>query len=217
MLCYWMYFLNSPSHENSEMVLWSCAVIVVQSLSCVPHGLQHARLPCPSPTPRACSNSCPSSWWCHPITLCHPLLPCLHSFPASGSFSMSPYFTSDGQSTGASAQPQSFQRVFRDDFGVDWLDLLAVQGTLKSLLQPHSSKASVLWHSAFFMVQLSHLYVTTGKTTHLTIQTFVSKVTSLLFNMLPSLVIAFLPRSRYIFFLFHGCSHCPQRLRSLRK
>ena len=76
MLCYWMYFLNSPSHENSEMVLWSCAVvIVVQSLICVPHGLQHARLPCPSPTPRACSNSCPSSWWCHPIILCHPLLP----------------------------------------------------------------------------------------------------------------------------------------------
>ena len=90
-------------------------------------------------------------------------------------------------------------KEYSGDFGVDWLDLLAVQGTLKSLLQPHSSKASVLWHSGLFMVQLSHLYVTTGKTIHLTIQTFISKVTSLLFNMLSRLVIAFLPRSKYFF------------------
>ena len=85
-------------------------------------------------------------------------------------------------------------------FGFDRLDLLAVQGTLKSLLQPHSSKASILWHSAFFMVQLSHLYVTIGKTILLTIQTFVSKVKSLLFNMLSILVIAVLPRSKHFFF-----------------
>ena len=76
-------------------------------------------------------------------------------------------------------------------FRVDWLDILAIQGTLKSLLQHHSSKASILWHSAFFMVQLPHLYVTTGKTIALTIWTFVNKVTSLLFNMLSRLVIAF--------------------------
>ena len=78
---------------------------------------------------------------------------------------------------------------------MDWLDLLAVQGTLKSLLQHHSSKASILQHSAFFMVQLSHPYMTTGKTIALTIWTFVGKVMSLLFNMLSRLVIAFLPRS----------------------
>ena len=82
-------------------------------------------------------------------------------------------------------------------FRIDWFDLLAVQGTLKSLLQHHSSKASILWHSAFFMVQHSHLYMTTGKIA-LTILTFVSKVMSLLFNMLSTFVIAFLPRSQHL-------------------
>ena len=83
-------------------------------------------------------------------------------------------------------------------FRMDWLDLLAVQGTLNSLLQYHSSKASILWHSAFFIVQLSHPYTTTGKTITLTRQTFVGKVMSLLFNMLSSLVITFLPRSKHL-------------------
>ena len=81
---------------------------------------------------------------------------------------------------------------------MDWLDLLAVQGTLKSLLQHHSSKASILWHSAFFIVQLSHPYMTTGKTIALTRWTFVSKVLSLLFNMLSRFVIAFLPRGKHL-------------------
>ena len=81
-------------------------------------------------------------------------------------------------------------------FRMDWLDLLAVQGTLKSLLQHHSSKASILWHSAFFTVQLLHPYVTTGKTIALTRRTFVGKVMSLLFNMLSRLVIIFIPRSK---------------------
>ena len=81
-------------------------------------------------------------------------------------------------------------------FRMDWLDLLAVQGTLKSLLQHHSSKAPILQCSTFFIVQLSHPYMTTGKTTALTRPTFVDKVTSLYFNMLPKLVIAFLPRSK---------------------
>ena len=83
-------------------------------------------------------------------------------------------------------------------FRIDWLDLLAVQVTLKSLLQHHSSKASILWCSAFFMVQLSHLYMSTGKTIALTRRTFVGKVTSLLFNTLSRLVIAFLPRSKHL-------------------
>ena len=82
-------------------------------------------------------------------------------------------------------------------FKTDWFDFLAVQGTLKSL-QHHNSKASIFWHSAFFVVQLSHPYMTTGKTTALTIQTFVSKVMSLLFNMLFGFVITFLPRSKYL-------------------
>ena len=84
----------------------------------------------------------------------------------------------------------------QDSFRMDWLDLLAVQGTLKSLLQHHSSKASILWHSAFFIVQLAHPYLTTGKTIALTRWTFVGKVMSLLFNMLSTLVVTFLPRSK---------------------
>ena len=94
-------------------------------------------------------------------------------------------------------QHQSFQWTLRTDLlWMDWLDLLAVQGTLKSLLQHHSSKVSILLHSSFFIVQLSYLYMTTGKTIALTRQTFVGKVMSLLFNVMSSLVIAFLPRSK---------------------
>ena len=94
-------------------------------------------------------------------------------------------------------QDQSFQWILSIDFlWMDWLDLLAVQGTLKSLLQHHSSKASILRHSAFFMVQLSHSYMTIRKTIALTVQTFVSKVKSLLFNTLSNFVTAFLPRSK---------------------
>ena len=87
-------------------------------------------------------------------------------------------------------------------FRMDWLDLLAVQGTLKSLLQHHSSKASILWGSAFFIVQLSHPYMTTGKTIALTRWTFVGKVMSLLFNMLSRFAIAFLPRSKHLLILW---------------
>ena len=87
---------------------------------------------------------------------------------------------------------------FRISFRIDWLDLLAVQGTLKSLLQHHSSKASILWCSAFFRVQLSHPFMTTGKTTALTRKTFVGKIMSLLFSVLFRLVITFLPRSKHV-------------------
>ena len=94
-------------------------------------------------------------------------------------------------------QHQFFQGIFRvDSFRIDWFYLLAVQGTLKSLLQHHSSKASILRHSAFFIVQLSHPYMTTGKTIALTIQTFIGKVMSLLYSTLSRFVIAFLPRSK---------------------
>ena len=108
---------------------------------------------------------------------------------------MSQFFASGGQSIGVSASNKHPGQI---SFRIDWLDLLAVQGTLKSLLQHHSSKASILWCSAFFIVQLSHPYMTTGKTIALTRWTFVGKVTSLLFNMLSRLVIAFLPRSKHL-------------------
>ena len=149
-----------------------------------PHGRQHARLPCPLPTPRAYLNSCPLSQWCHPtisFSVVHFCF-CPRSFPASGSFQMSQLFTSGSQRIGASAWVSVLLMNIQDWFplGVDWLDLLAVQGTLKSLPQYHSSKVSVLQHSAFFIVQLSHPYMTTGKTIALTRQTFVDKVVSLL-------------------------------------
>ena len=113
---------------------------------------------------------------------------CLQSFPESGSFPVSQFFAKGGQSIGVSASASSELSglIF---FRMDWLDLLAVQGTLKSLLQHHSSKASILQHSAFFIVQLSHPYMTAGKTIPLTRWAYVGKVTSLLFNMLSSLVI----------------------------
>ena len=95
-------------------------------------------------------------------------------------------------------QHQSFQRNPRANLRMDWLDLLAVQGTLKSLLQHHSSKASILQLSAFFIVQLSHLYMTTGKTIALTRLTFVDKVMSLLFNILSRLVLTILPKSKHL-------------------
>ena len=111
---------------------------------------------------------------------------------------MSQFFPSGGQSVGASTSASSPSNEYLGliSFRIDWFDLLAVQVTLKSLLQHHSSKASILQLSAFFMVQLSHTYMTTGKTVTLTIWTFVGKVMSLLFNTLSRFVIAFLPRSK---------------------
>ena len=131
----------------------------VVSSSLQPQGLQHSRPSCPSPTHRASSNSCPSSQWCHPTisSSVTPFSSCLQSFPASGSFPVSRPFTSGSQSTGGFSFGISPSNEYSGlmSFRIDWLDLLAVQGTLKSLLQHHSLKASILWHSAFFMVQLS--------------------------------------------------------------
>ena len=150
-----------------------------------PHGLQHARLPCSSSTPRVYSNSCPSSQWCHP-TISSPVVPfsfCLQSFSALGSFLVSQFFTSGGPkycSFNFSISPSN-EYSGLISFRMDWMDLLAVQGTLKSLLQHHSSKASILWCLAFFIVQLSHPYMTTRKTIALTRWTFIGKVMSLFF------------------------------------
>ena len=143
----WLWELNEISS-----VQFSHSVV---SDSLWPHGLQHARLPCLTPTPGVYPNSCPLSRWCHP-TISSSVVPfssCLQSFPASGSFQMSQLFAIGGQSIGASASNELPGLI---SFRMDWLDLLAVQGTLKRLLQHHSSKASILQHSAFFIVQLSH-------------------------------------------------------------
>ena len=160
------------------------------SNSLPPHGQQHTSLPCPSLTPGVYLNSCPLSWWCQP-TISSSVIPfsCLQSFSASGSFQMSHLFASGGQNTGFSFSINpSNESSGLISFRMDCLDLLAVQGTLKSLLQHHS----------FFTVQLSHPYMTTGKTIALTRWTFVGKVMSLLFNMLSGMVITFLPRSKHL-------------------
>ena len=164
--------------------------------------LQHARPPCPSPNPGAYPNSCPLSGYCHPAISSSvvPFSSCPQSFPASGSFQMSQLFASGGQSIGSFSFSINPSNEYSGliSFRIDWFDLLAVQGTLKSLLQYHRSKASILWHSAFFIIQLSHPYMTTGKTIALTRRTIVGKVMSLLFNMLSRLVITFLPRSKHL-------------------
>ena len=132
----------------------------VVSDSLWPHELQHARPPCPSPTPGVYSNSCPSSWWCHPAISSSvvPFSSRLQSFPASGYFPVSQFFASGGQSIGVWAAASVLPMNIQDwSFRMHWLYLLAVQGALKSLLQHHSSKASVLWRSAFFTVHLSWL------------------------------------------------------------
>ena len=171
-----------------ELQFSSVAQLCLDSLR--PHESQHARPTCPSPTPRVYSNSCPLSRWRHPAISSSvvPFSSCPQSLPASGSFPVSQLFTWGGQSIGNfsfSISP-SKEHPGLISFSMDWLDLLAVQGTLKSLLQHHSSKASILRCSAFFTVQLSHPYRTTGKTTALTRQTFVGKVISLFCNMLSS-------------------------------
>ena len=185
------------------MVLWWGYQFSSVAQSCLQsHGLQHTRPPCPSPTPRVYSNSCPSHRWCHP-TISSSVIPfssCLQSFPASGSFQMSQFFASGGQRIGASASVLATN--IQDWFALELTDWISLQSKgLSSLLQHHSSKASVLQHSAFFMVQLFHPYMPTGKTIALTRQTFVGKVMPLLFNMLSRLVITFLPRSKHLLIL----------------
>ena len=174
----------------------------VVSDSLRPHESQHTRPPCPPPTPGVYPNSCLSSRWCHPAISSSviPFSSCPQSLPASGSFPVSQLFAWGGQSIGVSASA-SVLPIRLISFRMDWLDLLAVQGTLKSLLQHNSSKASIFRRSAFFIVQPSHPYMTTGKTIALTRRTFVGEVMSLLFNMLSRLVITFLPKT----FNFLGC------------
>ena len=145
------------------------------------HGLQHTRPPCPSPTAGVYSNSCLSSRWCHPniSSSIGPFSSCLQSFPASGSFPMSQFFTS-GQSIGVSALASVLTMNTQDWSPLGWTGWISLQSKgLLSLLQHHSSKASVLQPSAFFIVQLSHSYMTTRKTIAFTRWTFVGKVMSL--------------------------------------
>ena len=196
---------KSFSEKQKQKDMYICISSAQSSHSIVSDSLrsyetQHTSPSCPSPTPGVHSNSCPSSRWCHPAISSSviPFSSCPQSLPASGSFPVSqlcmrwPKYWSFSFSISPSSEHPGL--IFR----MDWLDLLAVQGTLKSLPQHHSSKASILQCSAFFTVQLSHPYTTTGKTTALTRRTFVGKVISLLFSMLSRLVITFLLRSKHL-------------------
>ena len=156
-----------------------CACLVVSD-SLQSHRLHHTRLPCPLPTPGVCSNSCPLSRWCYPTisSSVAPFSSCI--FPSIRVFSNKsvlhigwPKFWSFRFNISPSSEYSGLI-----SFRIDWLDLLVVQGTLKGLLQHHSSKASILRYSAFFIVQLSHPYMTTGKTIALTRRTFVGNVSA---------------------------------------
>ena len=192
-----MFKVRGPEQGISS-VQFSRSVV---SDSLRPHELQHARPPCPSPTQSllkimSIESMMPSSH----LILCRPLLLLLPIPPSSRVFS--------NESTLHMRWPKYWSFSFNISpsnehpglisLRTDWLDPLAVQGTLKSLLQHHSSKASIFWCSAFFTIQLSHPYMTTGKTIALTRQTFVGKVMSLLFNMLSRLVITSFPRSKHL-------------------
>ena len=164
--------------SKNRYISWVQFSSSVVSDSLQPHESQHARHPCPSPTPGVDPNSWPSSQWCHPAISSSviPVSSCLQSLPAS---------VFSNESTLRMRWPKYWSFSFSIipsketpgliSFRMDWLDLLAVQGTLKSLLQHHSSKASVLRHSAFFTVQLSHPYMTTGNTIALTRQILLAK------------------------------------------
>ena len=191
-----MYFLFLLGSVQFSSVQFICSVV---SNSLRPHELQHARLPCPSPSPSLLKCTLTESVMpSNHLILCRPLLLLPLVFPSIGVFSNEsallitwPMHWSFSFSISPSSEYSGLI-----SFRMDWLDLLAGHRTLKSLLQHHSLKTSVRRCSAFFMVQLSHPYMTTGKTIALTKQTFVSKVMSLLFNILSRIVIAFLPRSK---------------------
>ena len=159
----------------------SCYCSVTKSCPslCNPMDCSTAVLPCPSLSPGVCSNSCPFSWWCHPTisSSVAPFFSCPQSFPASGSFPVSRLFTSSGRRNGASASAWVVPVNIQDWFPLGWTGWISLQSEgLSRVFSNHSSKASILWHSAFFTVQLSHWYMTTGKTIALTIRTFVCRV-----------------------------------------
>ena len=159
-----------------------------------PHGVQHARLPCPSPTPWAYSNSHASSQWCHP-TISSSVVPfssCLQSFPVSGSLAVLHIRWPKYWHFGFSLSPSNeYSRLI--SFRIDWLGLLAVQESSPTPLKRINSLAF-----SFLYIQLSYSYMTTGKTIALTRWTFVGKIMSLLFNVLSRLVITFLPRCKHL-------------------
>ena len=194
-----IYFMLSRTFSSVQV---SSSVV---SDSLWPHESQHARPPCPSPTPRVHSNSCPLSRWCHPAISSSviPFSSCHQSLPASESFPMSQLFTWGGQSNGVSALASVLPKNTQDWSPLGWTSWISLQS--KGLLRVFSNTAiqkhqffgtQLSSHSKFHMTTGKYKYMTTGKTIALTRWTFVGKVMSLLFNMLSRLVITFLPKSK---------------------
>ena len=193
------YYVNHFSPLSLSSVQVSCSVV---SDYLWPHESQHARPPCPSPTSRIYPKTCASSQWFHPA-ISSSVVPfsCLQSLPASVSFPMSPLVAWGGQSIGVSSSTSVLLMNIQDWFPLGLTCLISLQskGLSRGLSNTiHSSRASILRHSAFFIVQLSHPYMTTGKTIALTRQTFAGKVMlmSQVFNTLSRFVITFLPRRK---------------------
>ena len=193
-------FGRIPQRTHLGSVQFSCSVL---SDSLWPHELQYARPPCPSPTPGVYSNSSPLSRWHHP-TISSSVVPfssCLPSFPASGSFQMNQFFTSGGQNIAVSASASVLPMNIQNWFPLGWTRWISLQYKGLSRVFSYTTVQkliSILHLSAFFIFQISHPYLTTGKTIALTRWTFIDKVMSLLFNMLFTLVITFLPRSKHL-------------------
>ena len=185
--------------QHSSTIQFSCSVMC-DSLQ--PHEPQYARPPCPPPTPRVHPNPCPLSRWCHPAissSVVH-FSSCPQSFPASGSFPVSQFFTPGGQSIGVSAWTSVLLMNVQDWSPSGWTGWISLQSKgLSRVFSNTTVQRHQFFSAQLSLVQLSHPYMTTGKTIALTRQTFVGKVMSLLFNMLSRLVITFLLRNKHLF------------------
>ena len=196
--------LSALKYIGHTLLLFSRPVICDTLL---PNRLQHTGPPCPSPSPGVCPHSCSLHQWCHPaISSSDSLFSfCPESLPASEAFPMSHLFTSDEQTTGASALASVYPVIIPGWSPLRLTSLILLSKRLfRSFPQHHSLKPSILWHSAFFTVQLSQPYLTTGKTIVLTMWTFVGRIIYLLFNILSKFVIAFLPGNNRLDFIATG-------------
>ena len=202
----------TPQKESYDQPQFSSVQSLSRSDFLWPHESQHARPACPSPTPGIYPNPSPLSWWCHPAILSSvvPFSSCPQSLPESGSFPMSQLFASAGQSTGVSASASVLPMNTQDWSHLGWTGWISLQskGLPRVFSNTTVQKSSILQCLAFFIVQLSHPYMTTGKTIALTRWTFVDKVVSVLFTMLSRLVITFLLRNKASFNFMAAITIC---------
>ena len=208
------YWFSSDANGYSDLNTVQFSSVQLHLTLCRPHESQHARPPCPSPTPGVHANSHPLSPWCHPAISSSvvPFSSCPQSLPASESFSVSQLFSWGGRSIGVSALTSFLPMNTQDWFPLGWTDWISLQSRGLSGVFSNTTvqKHQFFWRLAFFTVQFSHPYMTTGKTIALTRRTFVGKVISLLFNMLSRLVITFLPRNRHLGAPQNKVWHCFQ-------